>query len=66
MLGSHTGEGFIIGISDTGIDMKHCHFYDETHSVPYDTVNLDHRKVINVSGRLVSRMLLKNMYDNYF
>jgi subtilisin family serine protease len=41
-----TGEGYIVGISDSGIDMTHCHFYDPEHAVPYDTVNMQHRKVI--------------------
>jgi subtilisin family serine protease len=41
-----TGKGYIVGISDSGIDMTHCHFYDPNHGIPYNTVNMDHRKVI--------------------
>jgi subtilisin family serine protease len=41
-----TGRGYIIGVSDTGIDMTHCHFYDPDNSPPYNTVNRNHRKVI--------------------
>jgi subtilisin family serine protease len=41
-----TEEGYIVGISDSGIDMTHCHFYDPEHAVPYDTVNMQHRKMI--------------------
>lgn len=41
-----TGQGYIIGVSDTGIDMNHCHFFDPNHNTPYNTVNHEHRKVI--------------------
>lgn len=41
-----TGEGHIIAISDSGIDMTHCHFYDPEHAVPYDRVDMNHRKVV--------------------
>lgn len=40
------GEGEVIAISDTGIDMTHCFFYDANTPTPYDTVNLNHRKVV--------------------
>lgn len=40
------GSGLIIGISDTGLDMSHCQFYDPNVSTPYDTVNNSHRKVV--------------------
>lgn len=41
-----TGQGYIIGVADTGIDMTHCQFYDPNTLPPYDKVNLNHRKVI--------------------
>ena len=41
-----TGEGEVIGISDTGIDMNNCYFYDADHSPPYNVYNPLHRKVV--------------------
>jgi subtilisin family serine protease len=41
-----TGQGYIVGVADTGIDMTHCHFYDPDNLPPYNTVNYNHRKVI--------------------
>lgn len=41
-----TGLGEVIAISDTGIDMKHCFFYDPNVSTPYNTINHKHRKVV--------------------
>ena len=41
-----TGLNEIIGISDTGIDMKSCYFYDPNHKPPYQSVNFNHRKVV--------------------
>ena len=41
-----TGKGLVVGVSDTGIDMSHCHFYDPDVSTPFDKVDTSHRKVI--------------------
>jgi subtilisin family serine protease len=41
-----TGTGEVVGVSDTGIDMKHCFFYDPLVPTPYNVVNLKHRKVV--------------------
>mmetsp|Transcript_13835 Transcript_13835/g.22922 ORF Transcript_13835/g.22922 Transcript_13835/m.22922 type:complete len:915 (+) Transcript_13835:97-2841(+) len=40
------GSGIVVGVSDTGIDMTHCQFYDENVSAPYDTIDQSHRKVV--------------------
>jgi hypothetical protein len=41
-----TGNGQIIGIADSGIDMESCFFRDPHAAVPYDHTNYSHRKVI--------------------
>lgn len=40
------GNGIVVGVSDTGIDMTHSHFYDANVSAPYDVINHTHRKVV--------------------
>ena len=40
-----TGNNQVIGISDTGIDMKSCFFYDSSEDAPYDTISSTHRKM---------------------
>lgn len=53
-LANFTGRGDIVGISDTGIDMKHCYFRDPNVPTPYVqasvatalTPNFNHRKVV--------------------
>lgn len=40
------GTGLVVGVSDTGIDMTHCQFYDSNVSTPFDVINHDHRKVV--------------------
>ncbi len=40
------GEGEVVGILDTGIDMSSCYFNDPNVPTPYDTVNENHRKVV--------------------
>jgi len=40
-----TGDGQVVGISDTGIDMNHGFFYDSSTSAPFDVVSTTHRKV---------------------
>ncbi len=35
-----TGKGQVIGVSDTGLDVNNCYFYDANHNVPfYDDFN---------------------------
>jgi hypothetical protein len=41
-----TGVGQIIGISDSGLDMKSCYFHDDNVPAPYNKTNYNHRKVI--------------------
>lgn len=41
-----TGDGEIVGISDTGLDMKNCYFYDPNTPTPFNKINKNHRKVI--------------------
>jgi hypothetical protein len=41
-----TGNGQIIGIADSGLDVNSCFFRDPDVAVPYDTTNFSHRKVI--------------------
>eukprot|EP00736_Rhodelphis_marinus_P008051 Rmarinus@m.28362 len=41
-----TGEGQIIGVADTGVDTDHCFFHDPNYAIPFDGLNLNHRKVI--------------------
>lgn len=41
------GKGQIVGILDTGLDMSNCYFNDPDVTTPYDTTNMNHRKVIN-------------------
>lgn len=48
------GQGQILGIADTGVSMNLCFFWDELHPVPFNTVNLLHRKIISYQ------------YDNYY
>ena len=40
------GDGIVVGVSDTGIDMTHCQFYDVNVSTPYNTIDHSHRKVV--------------------
>lgn len=41
-----TGAGEIIGVADTGIDMKSCYFHDPNVNPPFDRVDYTHRKVV--------------------
>ncbi|MBN2056117.1 S8 family serine peptidase, partial [bacterium] len=40
------GEGQIVGLADTGVDIDMCYFWDSTQGLPDETVNLLQRKVI--------------------
>jgi len=40
------GEGEILAVADTGIDHDSCWFADRKHPVPFNKVNLDHRKIV--------------------
>jgi len=41
-----TGAGQRVGISDTGIDVDMCYFYDSTQGLPTETVNPNQRKIL--------------------
>jgi hypothetical protein len=41
-----TGHGEIIGISDTGIDVSSCSFYDPNTPILYNSLNPSHRKIL--------------------
>jgi hypothetical protein len=41
-----TGAGQVIGIADTGIDGQSCFFVDPKVTVPFDTINHAHRKIV--------------------
>lgn len=43
---NHTGEGEVIGVADTGLDMNSCFFRDNTVDAVFDTLNTEHRKVV--------------------
>lgn len=40
------GEGYVVGIGDTGIDTDHCFFRDDLHPLKYNVKNVDHRKIL--------------------
>lgn len=39
------GRGQVVGLGDTGIDVRSCSFRDDAAEVPYDTVGRGHRKI---------------------
>lgn len=41
-----TGEGEVVGIGDTGIDYNNCFFYDPKRSVPFNRIDMSHRKIV--------------------
>ena len=41
-----TGDGHVVGVSDTGIDVNHCFFKDTSNSVVYNSLNSRHRKIV--------------------
>jgi subtilisin family serine protease len=41
-----TGKGEIIGVGDTGIDYDNCFFRDTNQSVTFNSINMNHRKII--------------------
>lgn len=41
-----TGQGQIIGVADSGLDMNHCQFHDNNYPTPFNSVNQKHRKVV--------------------
>ncbi|CAM9226760.1 unnamed protein product, partial [Ectocarpus fasciculatus] len=51
-----TGEGQVIGISDTGIDMQSCFFKDDSASFIYDSLNPAHRKILYYHTQFGDRM----------
>ncbi|KAN0012228.1 hypothetical protein ACTFIU_007526 [Dictyostelium citrinum] len=46
------GKGQILSIADTGLDGGHCFFSDSNNPIPYNTVNLNHRKVVTYISSL--------------
>jgi hypothetical protein len=40
------GEGEIVVVGDTGLDHDHCMFNDPLRPIPFDKVDMKHRKVI--------------------
>lgn len=40
------GEGQIVGIADTGIQHDLCYFHDPSYRVPFNRLDLKHRKII--------------------
>jgi hypothetical protein len=40
------GSGEVVHVADSGVDVGHCLFHDEAHDVPYNRVDLGHRKVV--------------------
>lgn len=48
------GDGQIVAHGDSGVDYDMCFFNDVNHTVPIDTVNLEHRKVV------IFRQMLQN------
>ncbi|EAL64354.1 ABC transporter B family protein [Dictyostelium discoideum AX4] len=46
------GKGQILSIADTGLDGSHCFFSDSNNPIPYNSVNLNHRKVVTYIGSL--------------
>lgn len=42
-----TGDGIIMGIGDTGLDVNHCMFYDNHQKLSYNYKNQEHRKIIS-------------------
>jgi hypothetical protein len=41
-----TGEGQIISVADSGLDMNSCYFFDKNVPTPYNVTNYAHRKVV--------------------
>lgn len=41
-----TGEGEVVGVGDTGIDYNTCFFHDPRHSVPFNRIDMRHRKIV--------------------
>lgn len=42
-----TGHGEIVGVADTGIDKNNCYFDDPNHKVPFNKINMNHRKIVS-------------------
>lgn len=40
------GEGQVIAIADTGLDYDSCFFFDPNVSIPFNSVNFSHRKIV--------------------
>ena len=40
------GTGEIVGVADTGLDVDTCFFHDAEVAVPYDRVDMRHRKIV--------------------
>lgn len=45
--GAHSGEGEVVGIADSGLDVHSCFFFDKKEDIPFDTFSSTHRKVVS-------------------
>jgi hypothetical protein len=45
-MGNLTGEGMVIGLADTGVDMNSCFFSDTENQITYNEVIRHHRKLV--------------------
>ena len=47
------GAGEVVGVSDSGVDVQHCHFHDPERAPPLDSVDPLHRKIVHYVGESV-------------
>ncbi len=46
VIASFPGQNQIVGVGDTGIDWDSCFFVDPAVPVPFNVVNMNHRKIV--------------------
>ena len=56
------GSGQIVGVADTGLDMSSCFFSDPGKSVPYNTIDQTHRKVVQYQTRTTTN---QDSFEDY-